>query len=79
MAMRIVAAALAIALMTVSAGAQGVGGMGGTGDSGFGGRHQQRGKTAKTETPKPKVDEKAYNAALKTVPDKPFDAWNGVR
>jgi hypothetical protein len=77
--MRILATALAIALMMTSAGAQGVGGTGGMGGSGFGGRHQQGGKTAKTATPKPKVDEKAYNAALKTIPDKPFDAWSGVR
>jgi hypothetical protein len=76
MAMRILAAALAIALMTASAGAQGVGGVDG---NGFGGRHKQHGKTAKTAAPKPKVDEKAYSAALKTLPDKPFDAWNGVR
>jgi hypothetical protein len=73
--MRILLTALAIALMMANASAQGVGGMGGTG--GGGGRHQQRDKTDKTE--KPKVDDKAYNAALKTIPDKHFDAWGGMR
>jgi hypothetical protein len=67
--------ALAMALMMAGADAQGVSGMG----SGVGGRHHQRGKTGKAEAPKPKINEKAYNAALKTIPDKPFDAWNGVR
>jgi hypothetical protein len=79
MALRILAAALAIALMTASAGAQGVGGLGGTGGNGVGGRHQQRAKTTKTDTAQPKVDESAYKAALKSVPDKPYDPWNGVR
>jgi hypothetical protein len=76
MAPRILATALAIALMTADASAQAVGGMGG---SGFGGRHQQHQKTTKTESAQPKVDESAYKAALKSVPDKPFDPWNGVR
>jgi hypothetical protein len=76
MALRILATAFAIALMTASAAAQGVGG---TGGSGFGGRHQKREKTAKTETPQPKVDENAYKAALKSIPDKSFDPWNGAR
>jgi hypothetical protein len=79
MALRILAATFAITLMTASAAAQGVGGLGGTGGSGFGGRHQQRQKTTKTESSQPKVDESAYKAALKSVPDKPFDPWNGVR
>jgi hypothetical protein len=28
---------------------------------------------------KPKADDKAYNAALKSLPDKPYDPWHGVR
>ncbi|MGB7079151.1 MAG: hypothetical protein WBD53_18355 [Xanthobacteraceae bacterium] len=76
--MRILAIALALALTAVSSHAQGVGGVGGMG-GGFGGRHQGRAKTAKAETPKQKVDDKAYKDALKSIPDKPFDAWNGVR
>jgi len=26
-----------------------------------------------------KANDKAYNAALKNLPDKPFDPWRGVR
>jgi hypothetical protein len=80
--MRILVTALAIVLTTASVNAQGVAGVGdtgGAGGGGFGGRHQQRDKSAKTEAPKPKVDEKAYDAALKTIPNKPSDAWSGVR
>ena len=29
--------------------------------------------------PKAKVDEKAYNAALRTIPNKQYDPWRGVR
>ncbi|MGD0024183.1 MAG: hypothetical protein ABSC37_06075 [Xanthobacteraceae bacterium] len=76
--MRILVAALAIALMMASAHAQGVGGQGMGGGFG-GGRKQQHAKTPKTETAKPKVDDKAYNAALKGLPDKQFDPWHGVR
>jgi hypothetical protein len=56
-----------------------VGGADATG-GGFGGSHGHRqGKTDKTATPKPKVDEKAYDAALKKLPDKQYDAWRNVR
>jgi len=60
--------ASAVALTTVSAHAQGVGG---------GHKHQQ--KTDKTDPQKPKADDKAYNAALKSLPDKPYDPWQGAR
>lgn len=70
-------AALAVALMMTSAHAQSVGGIGAMG--GGMGKHQQHGKAAKSSTPQPKVDEKAYNAALKSIPDKPFDSWSGMR
>ena len=63
--------ASAIALTTVSAHAQGVGGLGG------GHKHQQ--KADKTDPQKPKADDKAYNAALKSLPDKPYDPWQGAR
>ena len=72
--MRTVVAALAIALMTAGAQAQGASGP----DFG-GGRRQHHAKTDKTTTPKPKVDDKAYNAALKSLPDKPSDPWHGMR
>lgn len=69
-------AVFVIAALAASAHAQDAGmGTGG----GFGGRHHQQGKTKKADTPKPKVDEKAYNAALKELPDKQYDAWHGVR
>lgn len=76
----VVLAAAVIALSAASAQAQGVGGTGGNGmGGGFGGRNHQRSNTSKTEPAKPKVDEKAYDAALKVLPDKKFDAWHGVR
>jgi hypothetical protein len=64
--------ASAIALTTVTAHAQGM--------SGFGGGHKQhQQKTDKTDPQKQKADEKAYNAALKSLPDKPHDPWQGAR
>jgi Spy/CpxP family protein refolding chaperone len=62
-------------LAAVSAQAQDAGGMGG----GFGGHHHKQGQTKTADAPKPKVDEKAYTAALKELPDKQYDAWHGVR
>ncbi len=73
--MRLFLIVLAIGAVTTSAHAQG---FGGTGGGGVGGRHHQQQKAAKTATPKPKVDEKAYTAALKQLPDKPYDPWRGV-
>lgn len=71
MTKKVMAAALAVALMMTGAQAQG-GGMSG------GGRHQQRQKTDKTPTSK--ADEKAYNAALKLIPDKKApDPWGNMR
>jgi hypothetical protein len=65
---------LALALLTSGAEAQTVGG------GGFGGGHKQHQQNAtKTDTQKPKADEKAYAAALKNLPDKQFDPWHGVR
>lgn len=79
MTIRFLITVLAVALMMADARAQGVGGMGGAGGGG-GGRHQQRDKTDdKPEPAKPKVDEKAYNSALKSIPDKHYDAWGAVR
>jgi hypothetical protein len=62
---------LALALLVESARAQATGG---------GGGHKQHQQNAgKTDAPKPKADDKAYNAALKTLPDKPYDPWHGTR
>jgi hypothetical protein len=65
---------MAAALLTESCYAQGTGG-GGSG----GGRKQHQQKADKPVPQTPKVNEKAYNAALKSLPDKPFDPWRGAR
>jgi Spy/CpxP family protein refolding chaperone len=68
--------ASAVVLTMTSVQAQDVGSMGGMGSGGFGGRHHgQQQKNAKAT---PKADEKAYKAALKGIPDKPYDPWHGV-
>jgi hypothetical protein len=67
--MRILLLASAIALMTASAHAQGMGG----------GRKQHQQRADKADAQKPKADDKAYNAALKSLPDKPYDPWQGAR
>jgi hypothetical protein len=73
--MRMFLIVLAIGAVTTSAQAQG---LGGTGGGSSGGRHQQHQKTTDKTTPKPKADDKAYNAALKQLPDKPYDPWHGL-
>lgn len=61
--------AFAISLATVGAQAQGMGG---------GHKHQKQ--TDQADPQKRKTDDKAYNAALKSVPDKPKpDPWQGAR
>jgi hypothetical protein len=74
---RLVAATLASALITTaflppSAYAQTPGG-----GSGGGRKHQQ--KDSKPASTAPKADDKAYNAALKSLPNKPYDPWRGAR
>jgi hypothetical protein len=44
-----------------------------------GGRKQHQQKADKPAEQTPKADEKAYNAALKSLPNKPFDPWRGAR
>ena len=39
-------------------------------------RHHQK---TDTTQPRPKVDEKAYSDALKSIPNKPYDPWVGTR
>jgi opacity protein-like surface antigen len=78
MRLTVLIASAAVLVMT-SAQAQDVGDMGGMGAGGFGGRHHgQQQKNAKAATSTPKADEKAYNAALKGIPNKPYDPWHGV-
>ena len=71
---RLIVAVLALVLLVESAHAQAMGG-----GSGGGGRKQHQQKADKTDAQKPKVDHKAYNAALKSLPDKPYDPWRGAR
>jgi hypothetical protein len=66
-------AVLALALSISGANAQ----QGGVGQ-GAGRKHQQ----SQTDAAKPtaqKADEKAYNAALKSLPNKSYDPWAGTR
>jgi hypothetical protein len=47
----------------------------------MGGGHHRRGDGSDQKAPKtPKVDEKAYNAALQTIPDskEKFDPWGSL-
>ena len=71
--MRLPIAILALALLTAGAQAQG--------SPGFGGGHgkHERQQADKGEAQKPKIDDKAYNASLRNIPDKKYDAWHGVR
>jgi len=41
-------------------------------------RHQRKADKSITHAA-PKADEKAYNAALKSLPNKPYDPWLGTR
>jgi opacity protein-like surface antigen len=74
--MRFLIAALAIALTMASAHAQTAGGQ--TPSTGQHGSHG-RGKADKADAQKPKADDKAYNAALRSLPDKHYDPWHGTR
>lgn len=71
--LRLPVAALIATLLTAAAQAQSTSSMGG----GRGG-HRQKTEEKSTEQ-KPKVDEKAYNAALRTLPDKKYDPWHNAR
>ena len=43
------------------------------------GQHSSKGNTQEKEEPVVKANEKAYNSALKNIPDKQYDPWRGVR
>ena len=70
--MRLLTAAFACGLVTASAHAQG-----GAAGSAHGKHGRQQ--PEKSEQQKPKIDDKAYNAALRNIPDRKYDAWHGVR
>jgi hypothetical protein len=65
--------ALAVALPILDANAQQTGI-----EQGSGRKHQQN-KAAAAKPTAPKANEKAYNAALKSIPNKPYDPWSGAR
>ena len=64
----VVGASLLLALLTAGATAQAAGGHKG-----------QQQSANKSDTDKPKADEKAYAQALNSVPNKAYDPWHGVR
>jgi hypothetical protein len=66
-----VVAAFLVALLISAAQAQ----QAGTGPGG--GRKHREQKTDRSTTLK--ADEKAYNSALKSLPNKPYDPWSGTR
>jgi opacity protein-like surface antigen len=77
--MRLLIAALAMALMIVSAQAQSAV-QAPINSAAQLGSHAGSVAGAKTEnTTKVKANEKAYNAALRNLPDKQYDPWHGVR
>lgn len=49
------------------------------GNPGMGGRHKRGEQQSTAKTTAPKADEKAYEAALKSVPNKKYDPWQGAR
>ena len=80
--MRLMIAGLALAAMTVSAQAQVSPQQSQMNQASSVGQHanaasSQADKAA--EAAKVKANEKAYNAALRNLPDKQYDPWHGVR
>jgi hypothetical protein len=69
-----VAFGLALAFAALTAEAQSPGTMNGS-RIGQSVAHENGSKT----TNAPKANDKAYNAALKNLPDKQYDPWHGVR
>jgi hypothetical protein len=65
----LMAAAALLALLALPAQAQ------------MGGGKRNRGDETKTEQKKPQIDEKAYNEALKRIPEpkEKYDPWSGAR
>jgi hypothetical protein len=44
-----------------------------------GGHHKSSGQQKAEKSATPKADDKAYNAALRSLPNKPYDPWSGTR
>jgi hypothetical protein len=75
-AIKILGAALALAVMAGSAQAQ-VGGFGG-GPGGGARQPFDKRSSGPKDPPKAKADDKAYTSALKNLPNKPYDPWHGI-
>jgi len=75
--MRWLITGLALTLLTTSAQAQ----MGQMAPGSNVGQHAAAAseKGEKSDAAKAKANEKAYNAALRNLPDKQYDPWHGVR
>lgn len=77
--MRLLIAGLAIALMIATAQAQ-VGPQSQMNAAGQIGQHASGAQSLSDKgDPKLKANDKAYNAALRNLPDKQYDPWHGVR
>ena len=76
----LLAALLTSALLSAPAHAQGLpsGADATPGSKGSGGKHRN-GAGAKAPEQKPKVDDKAYRAAIDRLPDQKFDPWKSAR
>jgi hypothetical protein len=70
-AIKILSAALALLVLAAGAQAQ-------MGSPGRTGRQSIDKRNQKANEAKPKADDKAYNAALKGLPDKQYDPWHGL-
>jgi hypothetical protein len=75
---RILAAASALAALTVAAQAQQGPGMAPT-SSRLGQSAASASDKMHEESKVAKANEKAYSSVLKSMPDKPYDPWRGVR
>ena len=73
------AAALALALMTVAANAQASAQQSQMNSASRLGQSVSKEMEEKKGITGPKANDKAYNAALKNLPDKQYDPWRGVR
>jgi hypothetical protein len=76
--MRWIFAGLALALTVASAHAQ-LSQQAPINSAGQIGQNASRSLSSKTEEPRVKANEKAYDAALHNLPDKQYDPWHGVR
>ena len=73
-AFKVLGAALALTVMAAGAQAQ----MGGGGSPNSSRQPFSNHNTGPKDPPKAKADDKAYNSALKSLPDKQYDPWHGI-